>query len=119
MRCSKTWATASGSLSSPSPRARAALRSLLPFYWDWSTNLYLENAAGNTLRTLPLGLSLPELLPGQEQTVSVTLEGVRLSLSGKNGGQKLTLGIVDPMTGRDAVRFAMKTKIRNGRAVLI
>ena len=90
-----------------------------PFYWDWSTNLYLEDAAGNPLRTLPLGLSLPELLPGQEQTVSVTLEGVRLSLSGKNGGQKLTLGIVDPMTGRDAVRFAMKTKIRNGRAVLI
>ena len=90
-----------------------------PFYWDWSTNLYLEDAAGNTLRTLPLALSLPELLPGQEQTVSVTLEGVRLSLSGKNGGQKLTLGIVDPMTGRDAVRFAMKTKIRNGRAVLI
>ena len=32
---------------------------------------------------------------------------------------RLTLGIVDPMTGRDAVRFAMKTKIRNGRAVLI
>ena len=90
-----------------------------PFYWDWSTNLYLEDAAGNTLCTLPLGLSLPELLPGQEQTVSVTLEGVRLSLSGKNGGQRLTLGIVDPMTGRDAVRFAMKTKIRNGRAVLI
>lgn len=90
-----------------------------PFYWDWSTNLYLEDAAGNPLRTLPLGLSLPELLPGQEQTVSVTLEGVRLSLSGKNGGQRLTLGIVDPMTGRDAVRFAMKTKIRNGRAVLI
>lgn len=90
-----------------------------PFYWDWSTNLYLEDAAGNTLRTLPLGLSLPELLPGQEQTVSVTLEGARLSLSGKNGGQRLTLGIVDPMTGRDAVRFAMKTKIRNGRAVLI
>ena len=74
---------------------------------------------GIPLRTLPLGLSLPELLPGQEQTVSVTLEGVRLSLSGKNGGQRLTLGIVDPMTGRDAVRFAMKTKIRNGRAVLI
>lgn len=90
-----------------------------PFYWDWSTNLYLEDAAGNPLRTLPLGLSLPELLPGQEQTVSVTLEGVRLSLSGKNGGQRLTLGIVDPMTVRDAVRFAMKTKIRNGRAVLI
>ena len=90
-----------------------------PFYWDWSTNLYLEDAAGNPLRTLPLGLSLPELLPGQEQAVSVTLEGVRLSLSGKNGGQRLTLGIVDPMTGRDAVRFAMKTKIRNGRAVLI
>ena len=58
-----------------------------PFYWDWSTNLYLEDAAGNPLHTLPLALSLPELLPGQDQTVSVTLEGVRLSLSGKNGGR--------------------------------
>ena len=53
------------------------------------------------------------------QLTLTPLEGARLSLSGKNGGQRLTLGIVDPMTGRDAVRFAMKTKIRNGRAVLI
>jgi len=28
------------------------------------------------------------------------------------------MGIVDPMTGRDAVRFAMQTAQENGRAVL-
>ena len=31
----------------------------------------------------------------------------------------LTIGIVDPMTGHDAVRFAMKAVQKNGRMVLL
>lgn len=97
-----------------------------PFYWDWAVNLYGEDAAGNTLYTVPLPLSLPELMPGETQTVSVVLEGAEIrqlcggwkkSLS--RSQTHLTIGIVDPMTGRDAVRFAMKGKQKNGRMVLL
>ena len=97
-----------------------------PFYWDWAVNLYGEDAARNTLYTVPLPLSLPELMPGESQTVSVVLEGAEIrQLCG--GWKKslfrsqthLTIGIVDPMTGRDAVRFAMKGKQKNGRMVLL
>ena len=97
-----------------------------PFYWDWAVNLYGEDAAGNTLYTVPLPLSLPELMPGESQTVSAVLEGAEIrqlcggwkkSLS--RSQTHLTIGIVDPMTGRDAVRFAMKGKQKNGRMVLL
>lgn len=97
-----------------------------PFYWDWVVNLYGEDAAGNTRYTVPLPLSLPELMPGESQTVSVVLEGAEIrqlcggwkkSLS--RSQTHLTIGIVDPMTGRDAVRFAMKGKQKNGRMVLL
>ena len=73
-----------------------------------------------------LHLSLPELMPGKSQKVSVTLEGAdaqellcggwkRLFRSPKH----LTIGIVDPMTSRDAVRFAMKAARKNGRTILL
>lgn len=97
-----------------------------PFYWDWPVNLYVEDTAGSTLCTARLPLSLPELMPGKSQKVSVTLEGAdaqellcggwkRLFRSPKH----LTIGIVDPMTSRDAVRFAMKAARKNGRTVLL
>jgi hypothetical protein len=65
-------------------------------------------------------------MPGDSQKVSVTLEGAdaqeligrgwkRLLRSPKH----LTIGIVDPMTGRDAVRFAMKAARKNGRTILL
>lgn len=85
-----------------------------------------DYTAGSTLCTARLPLSLPELMPGKSQKVSVTLEGAdaqellcggwkRLFRSPKH----LTIGIVDPMTSRDAVRFAMKAARKNGRTVLL
>lgn len=92
-----------------------------PFYWDWPVNLYVETEGGDTLQTIPLSISLPELLPGKEMTVTAILE------SGKNDifrllerhAACLTIGIVDPITGRDAVRFAMDARERNGRVILL
>lgn len=89
-----------------------------PFYWDWDVNLYLENRKGQAQETCRLPLNLPDLLPGEEQTVTVQLDDAS-SLYSLWNNSSLTLGIVDPMTGRDAVRFAMKTPTRNGRAVLV
>ena len=90
-----------------------------PFYWDWDLNLYVEDATGSTLRTFRLPLALPELLPGQQRTVEVTLEGISFSRLPWAQNPQLALGIVDPLTGCDAVRFAMQTARRNGRAVLL
>lgn len=84
-----------------------------PFYWDWPVELYLESPAGETLQTIPLPFALPELLPGQRQTVTVRLEGYR------PGRTRLTLGIPDPMTGRAAVHFAMQADTCAGRVILL
>lgn len=94
-----------------------------PFYWDWAMNLYVEDAGGTALQTVRLPLALPELLPGQTRQVTVTLEGAQdlLNVWKQLFGdrKRLTVGIVDPMTGRDAVRFAMKAQQKNGRTVLL
>lgn len=90
-----------------------------PFYWDWTMNLYLENAAGRTLCTVPIPLSLPDLMPGETQEVTVTLTEVDLWKLLVLHTEHLTLGIVDPMTGCDAVRFAMNAVQKNGRTVLL
>ena len=95
-----------------------------PFYWDWPTNLYVEDTAGSTLCTVRLPLSLPELMPGDSQKASVKLEGADAEelLSGgwkRRSPKHLTIGIVDPMTGRDAVRFAMKAEQKSGRTTLL
>lgn len=79
-----------------------------PFYWDWPVNVYVEEADGTTVEAQPLALSLPDLLPGGCQTVKTKLAGVP-GRWWEEQDRRITLGIVDPMTGRDAVRFAMQT----------
>ena len=88
-----------------------------PFYWDWPVNVYVEEADGTTVEAQPLALSLPDLLPGGCQTVKTKLAGVP-GRWWEEQDRRITLGIVDPMTGRDAVRFAMQTAQENGRTVL-
>lgn len=88
-----------------------------PFYWDWPVNVYVEEADGTTVEAQPLALSLPDLLPGGCQTVKTKLAGVP-GCWWEEQDRRITLGIVDPMTGRDAVRFAMQTAQEDGRTVL-
>ena len=96
-----------------------------PFYWDWPVNLYVEDTRGSTLQSVQLPIDLPELMPGDAQEVSVVLEGQETQkLLGwwenlSHEKRHLTIGTVDPMTGRDAVRFAMKAAQKNGRMVLL
>lgn len=85
-----------------------------PFYWDWPVNLYVEDANGTTLETQPLPLQLSTLQPDTEQTVKAALHTVH----GIMGQRRIMIGIIDPMTGKDAVRFAMKAERKNGRTVL-
>ena len=88
-----------------------------PFYWDWPVNVYVEEVDGTTVEAQPLALSLPDLLPGGCQTVKTKLAGVP-GRWWEEQDRRITLGIVDPMTGRDAVRFAMQTAQEDGRTVL-
>ena len=88
-----------------------------PFYWDWPVHAYVEEADGTTVEIVPLGISLPDLLPGETRTA----EGLLTTVPGEwwsGNERKITLGIVDPMTGADAVRFAMQAEQENGRTVL-
>lgn len=89
-----------------------------PFYWDWDVNIYVEKGStGETVETVRLPLKLSTLQPGTAQTVSVTLHSL--------GSERIlhrshvSIGIVDPMTGKDSVRFAMRTEQQNGRAILL
>lgn len=88
-----------------------------PFYWDWPVNLYAEEDDGTTVEIVPTGFVLPDLLPGTEQTVQATLTTVPGSWW-EGADRKITLGIVDPMTGADAVRLAMQAPQEQGRTVL-
>ena len=89
-----------------------------PFYWDWDANLYVETSSGDTNQTIKLPFDLPSLMPGESQTVEVQVSDISiLDLVLKS--KQLTFGIVDPMTGKDAVRLAINADRRNGRTVLI
>lgn len=87
-----------------------------PFYWDWPVQIYLEEGE-KTLETIPLDLDLKTLLPGESRTVNAALPGVDRPFCW-GSERRITLGIVDPMTGADSVRFAMKADRENGRTVL-
>ena len=88
-----------------------------PFYWDWPVQVFVEDADGTTLETQPLELQLSTLQPGTSQTVTAALQTVHSTFRFRDE-KHITLGIVDPMTGRCAVRLAMQAEQENGRTVL-
>ena len=70
-----------------------------PFYWDWPIVLYAEDDSGNELGQAELAISLSALQPGSRVSAAVKLPAKT---------RKIYLGIQDPMTGQNAVRFAME-----------
>ena len=81
---------------------------IAPFYYDWPVVLRF---GGEEVEELTLPLRLPDLLPGQEMTVSVPWP------EGYEG--EVWIGILDPMTGQAAVSLAMKTEVRDGWHLLV
>lgn len=85
---------------------------IAPFYASWPVYLYTTDSEGNLQQTQPVDIALSTLLPG-ESRVSVT----ELPLEKADA---LWLGIVDPMTGRDAVRLCMEGALwQDGRTLLM
>ena len=89
-----------------------------PFYYDWPLYLYLQDNQGQEIKKIEVPLTLSQLVPGRQETVSVAL-----NLSGQESSQagnyQYSLGIVDPMTGKDALRLAMPGyDTQTGRTIL-
>ena len=109
----------------PSGRGAALTLTLVsegstPFYWDWPVNLYVEEN-GTTVETVRLQVALSTLLPGQEVTITArlhSLTGRQALWKPKTRARRVSIGIVDPMTGQDAVRLAMQAPQENGRTIL-
>jgi len=81
-------------------------RGAAPFYYDWPLYLYLQDGQGKELKKIEVPLTLSQLVPGRQEKVSVALN-LSSQESSQAGHYQYSLGIVDPMTGKDALRLAM------------
>lgn len=74
-----------------------------PMYHKWNTYLYIEDASGTNLATVTVPIDFTTLQPNTSQTVVV-----QAPMELNPNGQNLFLGTVDPMTGKDAIHYAVK-----------
>lgn len=74
-----------------------------PMYHKWNTYLYLEDPSGTNISTTQIPIDLTTLLPGTQQVVTL-----RASVPIDPSTQNIYIGTVDPMTGKDAVHYAVK-----------
>ncbi|MEX2784129.1 DUF4832 domain-containing protein [Streptococcus sp. H49] len=88
-----------------------------PFYRDWQAYVYVQDLTGRVVEKAELPLELTSLLPDTEQTVSVDLTTKDVVDATKNQ-YRISIGIVDPMTGKDTVYFAVKGQEEQNRLVL-
>ncbi len=88
-----------------------------PMYEDWPVFIYVEDEAGEIIETVPVDIQLTKLLPGEQMQTVAALETKGLLAHGRRG-QRISIGIIDPMTGVNAVRFSMDGKEIDGRKIL-
>lgn len=79
-----------------------------PLYEDWPVYLYLKCPKTGEITQVPVEMNLSELLPGESVTIKVQLPWAAK-------GMEISVGIVDPMTGKAAVRLAMEAEIKKGK----
>lgn len=88
-----------------------------PFYFDWDVNVYVESSSGELIEKKKLKLKLSELMPEGSATASASLSSAALKERDKDGC-RISIGIIDPMTGKDAVRFSIKGQTDTYRPIL-
>lgn len=81
-----------------------------PMYYDWPVMLYVTDDTGAEYAAGILDLRLPQLLSGQEQEV----EAVVPWKDGMLDDIRIGIGILDPDSGKPAVRLTMEEKFVNG-----
>lgn len=69
-----------------------------PFYFDWPVYVYVLDASDNIQTRQPVNLSLSKLLPGKSLKTSTDV-----TIGQTKAGQKVCIGIEDPMTNAPAV----------------
>lgn len=77
-----------------------------PMYWDWPVMVYVWDAQGNVVESVEADLQLSTVLPETEIVCSVEL--LTKGLTQRATDYYVGVGIVDPMTGRNAVRLDMQ-----------
>ena len=88
-----------------------------PFYWDWPVCIFVYDQNGALVETTEVEVALSQLLPGESLTTRTLLETSGLAHRDRNGCT-VTLGVLDPLTGRPAVRLAAGEQDENGCMVL-
>jgi len=76
---------------------------IAPIYYPWPVWFYLMDATGEIQAWTSKGESMLGVLPEGTRTFEFTLPIDRL----ENGDYSVGIGIVDPITGEPAIRFAM------------
>jgi hypothetical protein len=83
-----------------------------PFYYAWPVRLALLNARHEVVETVPLQTDIRAWLPGEFMLHATP------TLHAKPGQYRLALGILDPYTGRPALKFANALPYFQGWTVL-
>jgi hypothetical protein len=83
-----------------------------PFYYPWAVELALVDESGALASRRALKCDIRTWLPGRFE-----IEG-RLETKSAPGRCKLAIGVIDPWTGRPAIRFANKLPMYKGWATL-
>ncbi len=86
-------------------------------YADWPVHLQVVDDEQNVIETVDVDIALSELLPGEEVKTETRLSHIR-SLN-ELDQYSLRLGIVDPMTGQSAVRFAIQNAAQFGNELVL
>ena len=77
-----------------------------PLYRDWQTYVYVKNWAGQVVEKVQVPIKLSDLQPdgSQEVTVDLTTKGVFDAIKNQ---YSISLGVVDPLTQKDALHFTV------------
>ena len=90
---------------------------MAPFYQDWPVWIVVENEQGEQIEKNQLELQLNNITPGIEKKVKVIL--YTPGLVEKAGNRyRISVGIEDPMTGKESVRLAMDVLYEDGKNYL-
>lgn len=88
-----------------------------PLYWDWPVRVFVYDGTGTLVETADVEISLSQLVPGEHLTTRTLLTTPGLAKRNREGCM-VTLGILDPLTGKPAVRLTSGEQDANGCMVL-
>ena len=76
-----------------------------PFYRNWTTYVYLKNKGTNRIKRIKLDLNVAKILPNEEKSIPIELPISNVKKLREN--YSISLGIVDSMTNKNAIHFAV------------